>query len=189
MFFFFCFFFITDAENMNHKDQENRKTKPAHREKINSDINMEKVSENDLHSNDENNTSTDQSLNKKHSVNQPSDQEQSETPNKDLLPPDQLSMQSFQSAIAQFTATAVANNMDNDTVVKNLAVLQSALFTLQQQQFLQFQLIQHLQSELIKKQSDKLDVNKIESDEEGETLESRASEMHFTGKKRGQGTR
>lgn len=66
--------------------------------------------------------------------------------------PGQMSIQAFQNAIAQFTANALANNMDNDTVVKNLAILQSALFTLQQQQFLQFQLIQHLQSQLVKKQ-------------------------------------
>ncbi|XP_055640682.1 homeotic protein spalt-major isoform X2 [Toxorhynchites rutilus septentrionalis] len=70
-------------------------------------------------------------------------------------PPGQMSIQAFQNAIAQFTANALANNMDNDTVVKNLAILQSALFTLQQQQFLQFQLIQHLQSQLVKKQAPK----------------------------------
>ncbi|XP_058454267.1 homeotic protein spalt-major isoform X2 [Malaya genurostris] len=68
-------------------------------------------------------------------------------------PPGQMSIQAFQNAIAQFTANALANNMDNETVVKNLAILQSALFTLQQQQFLQFQLIQHLQSQLVKKHS------------------------------------
>lgn len=70
-------------------------------------------------------------------------------------PPGQMSIQAFQNAIAQFTANALANNMDNDTVVKNLAILQSALFTLQQQQFLQFQLIQHLQSQLVKKHVEK----------------------------------
>lgn len=65
-----------------------------------------------------------------------------------------MSMQTFQNAIAQFTANAIANNMDNETVMKNLAILQSALFTLQQQQFLQFQLIQHLQSQLVTKKGD-----------------------------------
>ncbi|XP_065094137.1 homeotic protein spalt-major-like isoform X3 [Ochlerotatus camptorhynchus] len=74
-------------------------------------------------------------------------------------PPGQMSIQAFQNAIAQFTANALANNMDNDTVVKNLAILQSALFTLQQQQFLQFQLIQHLQSQLVKKQAVKDDAS------------------------------
>lgn len=74
-------------------------------------------------------------------------------------PPGQMSIQAFQNAIAQFTANALANNMDNETVVKNLAILQSALFTLQQQQFLQFQLIQHLQSQLVKKQAVKDDAS------------------------------
>jgi hypothetical protein len=71
-----------------------------------------------------------------------------------MFQPGQMSMQTFQNAIAQFTANAIANNMDNDTVMKNLAILQSALFTLQQQQFLQFQLIQHLQSQLVNKKGD-----------------------------------
>lgn len=85
--------------------------------------------------------------------------------------PGQMSMQTFQNAIAQFTANAIANNMDNETVMKNLAILQSALFTLQQQQFLQFQLIQHLQSQLVTKkggdgsESEKLN-SKSESDDE-----------------------
>ncbi|XP_055597548.1 homeotic protein spalt-major-like isoform X2 [Uranotaenia lowii] len=70
-------------------------------------------------------------------------------------PPGQMSIQAFQNAIAQFTANALANNMDNEAMVKNLAILQSALFTLQQQQFLQFQLIQHLQSQLVRKQTTK----------------------------------
>ncbi|CAO1372196.1 unnamed protein product [Diamesa tonsa] len=74
--------------------------------------------------------------------------------NNGMFQPGQMSMQTFQNAIAQFTANAIANNMDNETVMKNLAILQSALFTLQQQQFLQFQLIQHLQSQLVKKGSD-----------------------------------
>ena len=74
--------------------------------------------------------------------------------NNGMFQPGQMSMQTFQTAIAQFTANAIANNMDNETVMKNLAILQSALFTLQQQQFLQFQLIQHLQSQLVKKGSD-----------------------------------
>lgn len=88
-----------------------------------------------------------------------------------MFQPGQMSMQTFQNAIAQFTANAIASNMDNDTVMKNLAILQSALFTLQQQQFLQFQLIQHLQSQLVNKKSDgemeseKLN-NKCESDDE-----------------------
>lgn len=54
--------------------------------------------------------------------------------------------QAFQNVVAQFTANAVANNMDVD----NVGLLKSALFTLQQQQFLQFQLIQHLHSQLLR---------------------------------------
>lgn len=87
-----------------------------------------------------------------------------------MFQPGQMSMQTFQNAIAQFTANAIANNMDNETVMKNLAILQSALFTLQQQQFLQFQLIQHLQSQLVKKGDNELDGekenNKCDSDDE-----------------------
>lgn len=90
-----------------------------------------------------------------------------------------MSMQTFQNAIAQFTANAIANNMDNETVMKNLAILQSALFTLQQQQFLQFQLIQHLQSQLVNKKSDGSEVgleklnSKAESDDEEQDAKMR----------------
>jgi hypothetical protein len=88
-----------------------------------------------------------------------------------------MSMQTFQNAIAQFTANAIANNMDNETVMKNLAILQSALFTLQQQQFLQFQLIQHLQSQLVNKKNDgdmeKHNNNKAESDDEEQELKAK----------------
>lgn len=87
-----------------------------------------------------------------------------------LFPPGQ--MQAFQNVVAQFTANAVANNMDNETVMNNVAVLQTALFTLQQQQILQFQLIQHLQSQLLKKGGDKAsgdDGNDALSESESET--------------------
>lgn len=92
-----------------------------------------------------------------------------------MFQPGQMSMQTFQNAIAQFTANAIANNMDNDTVMKNLAILQSALFTLQQQQFLQFQLIQHLQSQLVGKKSDGEGVDKLNNkcDSEDEDLDSK----------------
>jgi hypothetical protein len=91
-----------------------------------------------------------------------------------MFQPGQMSMQTFQNAIAQFTANAIANNMDNETVMKNLAILQSALFTLQQQQFLQFQLIQHLQSQLVKKGdgdmgTEKSNNSKCDSDEEDDS--------------------
>ena len=90
-------------------------------------------------------------------------------------PPGQMSIQAFQNAIAQFTANALANNMDNETVMKNLAILQSALFTLQQQQFLQFQLIQHLQSQLVKKQSDKDDNVKADEQSDNKSDSSKRS--------------
>jgi hypothetical protein len=95
-----------------------------------------------------------------------------------------MSMQTFQNAIAQFTANAIANNMDNETVMKNLAILQSALFTLQQQQFLQFQLIQHLQSQLVGKKGDGSDVDseklhgKVdESDDEEQDMKMKDDEI------------
>lgn len=50
-------------------------------------------------------------------------------------------------AVAQFAATALANGAD-ENAVKDLALLQSTLFTLQHQQVFQLQLIQKLQSQL-----------------------------------------
>ena len=92
-----------------------------------------------------------------------------------MFQPGQMSMQTFQNAIAQFTANAIASNMDNETVMKNLAILQSALFTLQQQQFLQFQLIQHLQSQLVhKKGSDGGTDRPEQSDSEDEEKPSKS---------------
>lgn len=92
-----------------------------------------------------------------------------------MFQPGQMSMQTFQNAIAQFTANAIANNMDNETVMKNLAILQSALFTLQQQQFLQFQLIQHLQSQLVKKGDGEMGADKLNSkcDSDDEELDGK----------------
>lgn len=51
-------------------------------------------------------------------------------------------------AVAQFAATAIANGAD-ETALKELAILQSTLFSLQHQQVLQMQLIQQLQSQLV----------------------------------------
>lgn len=95
-----------------------------------------------------------------------------------MFQPGQMSMQTFQNAIAQFTANAIANNMDNDTVMKNLAILQSALFTLQQQQFLQFQLIQHLQSQLVKKGDGEMGAEKLNNkcDSDDEDLDSKVKD-------------
>ncbi|CAH0557762.1 unnamed protein product [Brassicogethes aeneus] len=57
-------------------------------------------------------------------------------------------LQNTKVAVAQFAATAMANNTDNETALQELAVLQSTLFTLQHQQVLQLQLINQLQQQL-----------------------------------------
>ncbi|KAJ8964475.1 hypothetical protein NQ314_004762 [Rhamnusium bicolor] len=57
-------------------------------------------------------------------------------------------LQNTKVAVAQFAATAMANNADNETALQELAVLQSTLFTLQHQQVLQLQLINQLQHQL-----------------------------------------
>lgn len=57
-------------------------------------------------------------------------------------------LQNTKVAVAQFAATAMANNSDNETALQELAVLQSTLFTLQHQQVLQLQLINQLQQQL-----------------------------------------
>ncbi|XP_076270287.1 homeotic protein spalt-major-like isoform X2 [Rhynchophorus ferrugineus] len=57
-------------------------------------------------------------------------------------------LQNTKVAVAQFAATAMANNPDNEAAFQELAVLQSTLFTLQHQQVLQLQLINQLQQQL-----------------------------------------
>ncbi|CAH2001636.1 unnamed protein product [Acanthoscelides obtectus] len=57
-------------------------------------------------------------------------------------------LQNTKVAVAQFAATAMANNTDNEAALQELAVLQSTLFTLQHQQVLQLQLINQLQQQL-----------------------------------------
>ncbi|XP_074027236.1 homeotic protein spalt-major isoform X1 [Leptinotarsa decemlineata] len=57
-------------------------------------------------------------------------------------------LQNTKVAVAQFAATAMANNTDNEVALQELAVLQSTLFTLQHQQVLQLQLINQLQHQL-----------------------------------------
>lgn len=57
-------------------------------------------------------------------------------------------LQNTKVAVAQFAATAMANNTDNQAALQELAVLQSTLFTLQHQQVLQLQLINQLQQQL-----------------------------------------
>ena len=58
------------------------------------------------------------------------------------------SLQSTGMAVAQLTASAVANNTHNPKALQELAILQSTLFTLQQQQVFQMNLIQQLQAQL-----------------------------------------
>lgn len=52
-------------------------------------------------------------------------------------------------AVAQFTAAALSKGV-NESSIKNLTMLQSALFTLQHQQVFQMQLIEQLQYQLAK---------------------------------------
>ncbi|KAL1124397.1 hypothetical protein AAG570_001026 [Ranatra chinensis] len=57
-------------------------------------------------------------------------------------------LQNTKVAVAQFAATAMANNADNTAALQELAVLQSTLYTLQHQQMMQLNLIQQLQQQL-----------------------------------------
>lgn len=57
-------------------------------------------------------------------------------------------LQNTKVAVAQFAATALANNVDNEVAMQELAVLQSTLFTLQHQQVFQLQLINQLRHQL-----------------------------------------
>lgn len=57
-------------------------------------------------------------------------------------------LQNTKVAVAQFAATALANNADNDAALQEFAVLQSTLLSLQHQQVLQLQLINQLQQQL-----------------------------------------
>lgn len=57
-------------------------------------------------------------------------------------------LQNTKVAVAQFAATAMANNADNAAALQELAVLQSTLYTLQHQQMMQLNLIQQLQQQL-----------------------------------------
>ena len=58
-------------------------------------------------------------------------------------------LQSTKMAIAQFAATAMANkDSQSPAAIQELAVLQSTLYALQQQQIMQLQLIQQLQQQL-----------------------------------------
>lgn len=81
-------------------------------------------------------------------------------------------------AVAQFAASALANGAD-ETSLKNLAHLQTSLFSLQNQQIRQIQLIQELQSKLESKLDDRSVVKKRGkseyADEEKEELSAQQS--------------
>lgn len=67
------------------------------------------------------------------------------------LPSSHVTLEALQNtkvAVAQFAATALANNTDNPAALQELAVLQSTLYTLHHQQLMQINLIQQLQHQL-----------------------------------------
>lgn len=91
--------------------------------------------------------------------------------------PGYFSLEALQK-MAQFVSAAIANNSDNEDAQKQLAVLQTTLFTLQHQQLFQLQLIQQLQSQLSINRSDKDDDDVDEEDEreEGELTQEQMDE-------------
>lgn len=94
------------------------------------------------------------------------------------FPPGYFSLEALQK-MAQFVSAAMANNSDNEDAQKQLAVLQSTLFTLQHQQLFQLQLIQQLQSQLSINRSEKDDDEEDEEEderEEGELTEAQMAE-------------
>ncbi|RZC05008.1 homeotic protein spalt-major-like, partial [Asbolus verrucosus] len=85
-------------------------------------------------------------------------------------------LQNTKVAVAQFAATAMANNTDNEAALQELAVLQSTLFTLQHQQVLQLQLINQLQQQLqIDRSKAASPVSPPPSENEGESAPTEAS--------------
>lgn len=91
-------------------------------------------------------------------------------------------------AVAQFAATALANGAD-ETALKDLAMLQSTLFTLQHQQVYQLRLIEQLQSQLttnpprVKKGTEKVEEPEREiKDEEPKVLAEARVEKADIGK-------
>lgn len=87
-------------------------------------------------------------------------------------------LQNTKVAVAQFAATAMANNADNEAALQELAVLQSTLFTLQHQQVLQLQLINQLQQQLQidrTKEDENSPVSPPPSEHEGEPITSAES--------------
>lgn len=81
-----------------------------------------------------------------------------------------FSMEAIQK-MAQLVSAAMTNNSDNEDAQKQLALLQSTLFTLQHQQLFQMQLIQQLQSQLSLTQTGKSDDGVDDDDEELDHME------------------
>lgn len=97
------------------------------------------------------------------------------------FPQSYYSLEALQK-MSQVVSAAMANSSDNEDAQKQLAVLQSTLFTLQHQQLFQLQLIQQLQSQLsINRPSlnnnEDQDVDEEEDErEEGELTEEQMAE-------------
>lgn len=89
------------------------------------------------------------------------------------IPPEHFSLDALEStkvAVAQFAAAALSKG-PNESSVKDLTMLQSALFTLQHQQVFQMQLIEQLQYQLAKTSTKrdkkrKISQTKLEIEEE-----------------------
>lgn len=95
--------------------------------------------------------------------------------------PGYFSLEALQK-MAQFVSAAMANSGDNEDAQKQLAVLQSTLFTLQHQQLFQMQLIQQLQSQLSINRPNKNNENDDEEDDEEAEDEREEGELSL-GKK------
>lgn len=97
-------------------------------------------------------------------------------PQEGAFPPGYFSLEALQK-MAQFVSATMANNSDNEDAQKQLAVLQSTLFTLQHQQLFQLQLIQQLQSQLSINRSEKDENEEDDDDDEREEGELTAAQM------------
>lgn len=75
-------------------------------------------------------------------------------------------------AVAQFAATALANGANEDSL-RELAMLQTSLYTLQHQQVFQIQLIHQLQSQVTENASFKLAKNEAADDKKNDEDKSK----------------
>lgn len=93
--------------------------------------------------------------------------------------PGYFSLEALQK-MAQLVSAAMTTNGDNEDAQKQLAVLQSTLFTLQHQQLFQMQLIQQLQSQLSINRGDKSTDGQNDDDEDEDELENEREEGELT---------